>query len=378
MPSRRQTRAPNAPAIGFFGGIATGYFRQILLGVRSWCAQPPATPLNIMSIDGSLPTVLSSLRLLGIVGQFVAEDMVEKARQFSPHLVGISNRAILPGLPQVITDDIAVGRMGAEYLLARGLRRLVFLGGSGLHFSAGRAAGFCQAVAAAGVRPVVLERKDPDALATILAQPRPVGVMCAADLFARDLMEKINLAGIDIPRDLSVLGVDNDPLENVLSPVALSSIQLAGETVGYRAAEAVARLARGQRMKFPILIPPVGVVSRHSTDVFAVTDPLVERALRLMRERPAEFRLAQDLVAALKVPRRTLEWRFRRATGRSVYAELTRSHIEVARQLLGATDLPIGVIAERSGFSEPRLLSLVFRRVMGVTPSDYRRALRPD
>jgi LacI family transcriptional regulator len=348
MPSRRQTRAPNLPAIGFFGAVSAGYFRQVLLGVRAWCAQHPGTPLNIMSIDGSLPTALSRLRLLGIVGQFTAESVVEQARQFSPHLVGISNRAVLPGLPQVITDDVAVGRMGAEYLLARGLRRLVFLGGSDLHFSADRAAGFCQVSAAAGVRPVVIERKDPQAVAAILAQPRPVGVMCAADLFARNLLEALNLSAVDIPRDLAVLGVDDDPLENALSPVALSSIQLAGEMVGYQAAEAVARLARSQRVKFPVLIPPVGVVSRHSTNVFAVTDPMLERALRLMRERPAELRLAQDLVAALKVPRRTLEWRFRRATGRSVYAELTRSHIEVARQLLGATDLPIGIIAERA------------------------------
>lgn len=78
---------------------------------------------------------------------------------------------------------------------------------------------------------------------------------------------------------------------------------------------------------------------------------------------------------ALKVPRRTLDRRFRDSgLGRTIYEELTRAHVERARSLLAETDLPLVEVAAESGFADQQMLSVVFKKTTGSTPGAWRRA----
>jgi len=89
------------------------------------------------------------------------------------------------------------------------------------------------------------------------------------------------------------------------------------------------------------------------------------------------LRDAADIVRLTGIPRRTLEVKFRKLTGQTLAGELARARIQRARGLLSATDLSVKEIAYLVGFSEPRMLSIVFKRVAGELPTEYRARARP-
>jgi transcriptional regulator GlxA family with amidase domain len=70
---------------------------------------------------------------------------------------------------------------------------------------------------------------------------------------------------------------------------------------------------------------------------------------------------------------RTFARRFVEETGVTPMQWVTDQRVLFARGLLEQTDLDVDRIAERSGFGTGTLLRHHFRRVVGVTPSDYRR-----
>jgi LacI family transcriptional regulator len=283
--------------------------------------------------------------------------------------------------------------MGAGYLRNRGFSQLVYLSaidgrettdadGREFAFSRERKSGFMEAALATGADVRAISLNTVESAFRILSELEngagPVGIMAASDLHARWFMEAFANPQAAIPGSFAVLGVDDDPLEVALSPIGLSSVRLAGERLGYEAAALGMRLARGEDPpEGPIRIPPLNVVTRQSTSVFATDDAMVARALRLMRDRMAELGDASDVVKASGVPRRTLEWHFNRSLQSTVAKELSRARLGRARELLMTTELSIKEIAYLVGFSEPRMLSIVFRREAGETPSEFRQRVRP-
>jgi LacI family transcriptional regulator len=368
------------------GNIEIG--RAVLRGVRAYCNAHPGTEMEVISTSGSRDlTRLSSSGRDCIVAHADGAQL-EALRQACRHVVSTSNRFPVAGFAQVLNDDEAVGRMGARYLLERGFDRLMFLSAlSGpprreFAFSCERRSGFVAAARDAGMEPMVVKVWSGASIQEILhrieADIGPVGIMAASDLHARWFVEAFADAPAVIPEPFAVLGVDDDPLEAALCPVGLSSVRLAGERLGYEAAALGMRLAGGERApEAPVRIPPLSVVTRQSTSIFATDDPVVARALRLMSDRMAELGDASDVVRATGVPRRTLEWHFNRALQSTVARELAHARMRRARDLLMTTSLSVKEIAYLVGFSEPRMLSLVFKRETGETPSDFRSRLRP-
>ncbi|MFO0808344.1 MAG: AraC family transcriptional regulator [Gemmataceae bacterium] len=144
-----------------------------------------------------------------------------------------------------------------------------------------------------------------------------------------------------------------------------------------RAAALLDRLIGGARPpRRPKLLPPVGVVARQSSDLMAIDDPEVAATVRYVRDHGHRPINVEDVLRAATVSRRTLERRFRAALGRSVWEEIRRTHLEIAKGLLAGGGLPMAAVAERAGFSDPRQLSVVFRQETGQTPTAYRRQFR--
>jgi len=123
-------------------------------------------------------------------------------------------------------------------------------------------------------------------------------------------------------------------------------------------------------------IAPGRVTSRQSTDMLAIEDRDLARAIRFIRARARDPIQVKDVLAEVAMSRRVLERRFREALGRAPAEEIRRVHVELARQLLEDTVLSIGQIATRSGFDHAELLTRAFRREMNETPSSYRRRVR--
>ena len=125
-----------------------------------------------------------------------------------------------------------------------------------------------------------------------------------------------------------------------------------------------------------IRFAPSYVSVRQSSDLLAVDDPMIIRALRFIREQVTQGITASDVIDTVPLSRRALETRFRRAIGRSLEEEIRRVRVARAQRLLQSTDLPMPDIAARTGFTSAQRMSVVFARLIGEPPTRYRARLR--
>jgi LacI family transcriptional regulator len=216
---------------------------------------------------------------------------------------------------------------------------------------------------------------------TIVNLPKPLGIILSSDDWAGCLLQACDDAGMIVPDEVAVLGCDNDPMVCHCTPVPLSSIDINWDGVGYEAARLLDRMMDGKTPpEKPILVPPKGVVTRMSTNILAVPDPRIARALRFIWEHFPESIGSEEVAKGSGLNRRTLERGFREHLGRSVLYEITRVRIERAKTLLAESDLKAHQVAEQCGFSGIVAFSKVFLRLTGIRPSDFRKnskAVRP-
>jgi len=305
----------------------------------------------------------------------------------------------MQGLPQVGTDDIAIGRMAGEHLLSQGFRNLGFLGlGSG-GVSTRRLIGFQQAADKRNIKvingPVYFpaDAGDPASPlnAWLLDLPKPIGIFAVCDPIAATTIRASSLMGFNIPEQIAILGVGNDELMCEESVPPLSSIQTPDEEVGYHAAQILDKLLTraakdrrsGKKPKDfcskaikPIYLAPVGVKIRKSTDIIATEDIVVAKALKFIRETIGKPTYVDDVAGAVAVSRRRLDERFHIAIGRTVFKEIQRIQIEHAKELLRDTNLTIDAIAVLSGLNNRIKLTRTLKQVMGISPGAYRKQFR--
>ncbi|MBC7783853.1 MAG: DNA-binding transcriptional regulator [Burkholderiales bacterium] len=284
--------------------------------------------------------------------------------------------------PRVLLDQAAIGRTGAEHLLARGFQNLLFF----THTIEGgaRRAGFREVVIAAGrnyleltwdhnARPEGAETRLTWLASSLAKSPLPLAVMGANDHIAAEVLEAAEFAGLKVPRDVAVLGVDNDPLVTELALVPLSSVDTCREQVGYETAALLDRMMNGEPAPLqPIYIAPKMVVTRRSTDVLAARDHDVAAAVQFIQEHFREPLAVDDVADNSAVSRRYLQDRFRADTGRTISDAITWQRLDHAQKLLVETRSKIQMIAQQSGFGSGERLSKVFRRHLGMTPQEFR------
>lgn len=203
--------------------------------------------------------------------------------------------------------------------------------------------------------------------------PKPLGLMAANDARARHVLEACRRLGLRVPEDVAVIGVDNDELICNLAYPPLTSIVQGTEEIGHRAAELLDRLMNRRVRKLThLLVDPVGVITRESTDLVATEDVVASAALVFIRQHACEGIQVGDVARAAGVSRSTLDERFRRVVGRTVHEEIQRIQFSAAQQLLTTTNLPVEEVAQRAGFSSAQYMNAVFQRVLSQTPGQYR------
>lgn len=292
----------------------------------------------------------------------------------------------MAGVPYVATDDETIGRMAAEHLLGLGLRHFAFCGYPPSRTNvwvAGRKKGFTARIASAGYKCASFQGRFSTAvhwelvlreLAEWLGTlPLPVGIMGCYDYRARHVLEACKLVGLRVPDDVAVIGVDNDAVCELADP-PLTSIEQGRFQIGYHAAASLDALLNGDEAVPPLrLIEPVGLVSRQSTDIVYVSDPVLARALGLIREHACQGLDVENLCRTLGVSRGTLDKRCKAAIGRPVDQEIRRVKLGRACELLSRTKLPLRIVAKQAGFGSEQYLSAVFAKQIGTSPATYRR-----
>jgi LacI family transcriptional regulator len=369
--------------IGLILPLWMEFTREMIKGVSSYRDQDPRVELHILSKDERIPDPEDLPVNLDGVLAFRSSKDINKLKRLAPHVVTTSN--LDPALKGdfVISDDVATGRMGAEHLIRRGYRNLIFAGIHNHTYSKQRYQGFCERAAEAGVEDVQLinlkYEKDAWHLPELLNHMAPrCGVMAANDYVATTLVNATEDNTNRIPRQFAVLGVDNDALQLSMSSIPISSIELGGVTIGYEAIKRlVARIDNPKLTDEVRLIPPLRIQTRLSTDAYALEDELAAQALRVMEKNLRDLHDVGDVIKKLDVPRRTLEHRFRNATGKTLARELASLRVEKARELLHQPDLDIEAVAMEVGLPDARMIWLLFKRLTGETPSAYRKRLVP-
>ncbi len=202
--------------------------------------------------------------------------------------------------------------------------------------------------------------------------------MAATDDRAHHVLNVCGEYGIAVPDEVAVIGVDNDEMLCDLCDPPLSSVALNPMKVGYEAAALLDRMMRGKLPpKGRILIPPLGVVMRRSTDLLCISDPDLAAAVRFIREHACEGIAVDDVVRRIHISRSTLKRRFTSILRRSPNDEIHRLQIDRVMQLLSTTKLPLAKIAESAGFRHVESMCKLFKRKTGMTPGGFRK-MRPE
>ena len=298
------------------------------------------------------------------------------------------------GAPYVRRDSFAIGAMAARYYLARGYAHFAYVGLPKVQtWSAERRRGFVETLAAAGRACAVHDRFTarersswPDERRRLAAflrdRPKPVAVFAPNDARARLVLDACAAAGLRVPDEVSVLGVDNDPMLCESTVPTLSSIHTGGFRRGRIAAEMLDDLMHGREPRErAVSLPPISVATRGSTGYAAMSDPSISKAIAFIRKHAETGGIdVGDIVRATGCSRRYLEQRFRARLGRSIRNELLEERLERVKALLASTNLSIGEITERAGFARESHLGLLFKKSTGATMLQWRRENRetPD
>jgi LacI family transcriptional regulator len=320
----------------------------------------------------------------GIIARISDQEMADVLLATGVPIVEL--RAVVDlDLPTVYCDDTAIGNLAVHHFKERGFRHFAYCGRSGMRWSELRELAYRRRLAELGHecnvyvprrrgRTLTWEQEQDDVARWLDSLPKPVAVLACNDIRGLQVLDACRRIALAVPERVAVLGVDNDVVLGELSDPPLSSIDQDLERIGYEAAALLDQLMNGEEPPpGPVLVEPLGVVSRLSTDAVAIDDPAVALTLRLIRQHACNQIGVDFLADRTHLSRRVLQRRFKAVTGRTLQEQIHDAQIERIKQMLTETELKLDSIARRSGFNYIGYMCSFFKSRTGITPGEYRR-----
>ena len=301
------------------------------------------------------------------------------------------------GFAIVKTNHAKVGQLAAAHFIAHQFKNFAFCGFAGGRFSDYCRQAFVHALRRGGFScrnytpaaktryefdPTVLinERMEPAPDAKALEEwlqslPLPVAVFCPNDLRAWQLLQVCRDAGLGVPHDVAILGLDNDALICGFSKPTLSSIDPDTESIGREAMRTIGKMMnRPTVSQKPIIrqVPPKGVVVRTSTETYPVDPPWLSDALVFIRRHVADRLSASDIYARTGLSHTVVDITFRNRLGHSVQKEIAAARLEKAKHMLASGNASVAEIANASGFASTEYFIRAFNAASGQSPSKWR------
>lgn len=383
--------APRSPQIALLIDTATDWGRRMIRGIGRYARQQGHWDIwleqRCQHAPGRLPP---GWRGDGVIAR-VADRAMARHLAGGPKAVVNVSTARIPGvcLPTVAADLRVAARLAVEHLLDQGFRHFGYFAPLGLsyvdiHYDSyverlAEAGHSCSLLAARrGTGPNALWRaRQRDLQRWLTALPKPVAIVTWTSERGREVLYACRTLGLLVPEQVAVLGGDEDTLLCETCNPPLSGVALTSERIGYEAAALLHRLLQGQPPPAePMLIEPTRVVVRQSTDILAIDDPDLARAIAYVRAHAGQPIQVRDVLRAVPVSRSWLERRFQESLGRSPAEEIRRVHLERAKQLLAETDMPVPEVAAASGFRSREYLAYAFKQATQSTPREYRTRVR--
>ena len=323
----------------------------------------------------------------GVLVQLNNAVQADRVAEVDVPAINVNGECATDALPSVSTDTEAVARLALDHFVTLGFRRVAV--GCWMGRPAGQEIAECYArlAKASDIDVGIIECDAARAweeirdsvVVWVQRLPEKTAILATDDSLGQLILDACCTAGRQVPSDLAVLGVGNDELICGIAEPPMSSIELDNRRTGYEAARCLHQmLERGVRGKGELRIPPIEIIARRSTDQMVVDDPAVGAAAKFIRDHALDGIKVADVLDAVPLSRRVLETRFRNQFGRTLHQEILSVQLENIKELLRSTDLSMFQIASRSGFRHVEYMSVVFKREIGTTPSEYRRQWREE
>jgi len=393
--SKREIMGANdAPNVAVLVDTSTGWGRRMIRGVTGYANKQGPWHLWAEARGRS-----EHLRLPpdwagdGIIARISTQRMAEALNALNVPVVNVSAIPLQDcNYPTVTNDYPATGTLAAGHFIDRGFRHFAYVGGPlrypyiQSHLAAVKDAvqssmhdatfdTFDYRISSVSNRG--WSRQNTRLTSWVRNLPKPLAVISWATAPAIHVLDICRSAGLAIPDDVAVLASDDDELLCEATNPPLSGLLVASRRVGYRAAERLDAMMRGEKDNAMIeRIAPIEIITRGSTETFAIEDRELLRAVIFLRQNAYGPLTVQDIADAVPMTRRSLERKFRDSYNRTPLAELHRLRLARAKHLLAETDHPISKVAEACGFGTPEYLATRFRNEVGTTPLRYRSLTR--
>jgi LacI family transcriptional regulator len=327
----------------------------------------------------------------GVVGRIRTESLARHLKRQRIPVVNVSSVDVASArFPRILIDERTIAQRVFDHFRERGFWNFAYCSEARFRVIQTRRAIFANIVQEAGFECHVFESsgtakgyaaEQEERGRWLQSLPKPIGVVSWNAVAARRTAEACRWAGIAVPEEVAIMAGSSDDLMIEMVHPPISAVEMPLERVGFEAAGALDRMMKGQST---IVTEPdisitdgVSISARQSTDILAVDDPVVCRAMQFIRMHSGQAVGVPELTEHVAVSRRVLERRFQEVIGRSPAQEIRRAHLERARQLLIETNIPIADVATASGFHYVEHFIQVFRQEMKMTPRDFRRRMRP-
>ena len=359
--------------------FAEEYSKSLMKGINAYSKEfgpwvfcrMPLFHRETVGIDGILKWALE-WGADGIVGQLYNKE-IEKIVAAKIPVIAQDFKERFSEIPNITGAYHEAGELGAEYFLRKGFTNFAFYGFNDIVWSRERAEGFEERLRIKGHKVHYFEHKKarstelwyykPSSLSRWLKSlPKPIGLMTCDDNQGQHITEACRHVGIRIPEEVAVLGVDNDEMICDLSDPPLSSIALDVEKGGYDAAKLLDHMIKhGTKEYYDIVVKPMQVITRHSTDIYATNDDHIASSLKYIHQNIDKNLHVDEVVKQVPLSRRALEKRFLEITGYPIYKYIFNLRIEKFTQKLLDTDMSVFEIALDMGLNDSKNIARQFR-----------------
>ncbi len=327
----------------------------------------------------------------GVIARTANDVIARRLVRTGLPVVDVFCQKSYPGFCGVNSNHDKIGKLAAVHFLAKRHVNFAFVGFRNVSFSAKRRKAFESALGGHGYKVSTLNiplKRDQrvffNTKITPLANrellrpwlsklPRPVAVFAANDLLALNITRIASDIGMDIPRDIAVLGVDDDRLICAFAETPISSIDPNAYGIGLAAARALAAMIRRppKKKSHPVYhISPNGIVERASTERHAVKPDWLADALGFIEasiDRPLS---TAELVKFTGRSHVTLTKTFGAKLGMSPLRYITDVKMKAARTMLCEGGHLVKEVASCVGYPSVTRFSVVYKAYWNRTPRD--------
>ena len=364
------------------------YGRGILTGVSKYMTshEPWSIYVDQRGLTDPPPSWLKNWNGHGVIMRAHTNRIAQVVADLKVTAVDTQHQLKCLNVPSIISDHVTIARYAVDHFVERHFHHFAYVGVERALWSQMRRDAYVDVLKGSGhtcqVYSPISRRRFLESweggqqdLAEWLSElPKPVGVFAAHDLRGLCVLDACRRIGLLVPEQVAVIGVDNDEMLCNLADPPLSSVKLDLERMGYQAAAVLDQLMRGKKNpKKMSVVKPLSVVTRRSTDVVAIGDPLTAQAIRYIHQHSCNGITVDDIAKHCRVSRSYMERSFSKYLGTAPHEHIVRTKISRAKQLLSETDFSLSAIASKIGLSQAAYFSVLFKKEVGQTPGEFRR-----